>query len=360
MSEIEELIKTISGEEKNEGEGLSLNDILVKGKDVIQFLWSKKWIVIIAGILGGVIGLVYAFNKVVKYDAHYTFTVGSSNSHSGTLGGLSSLLNFGGGSMDAFSGDNVLELLKSRALLEKTLLSPTVYQGDSITFMEYALICDSTRAKCEKSSSDKASSDKGITSICDVSYPLGQDRSTFSRAQDSILNIFAETLIKNNINVYRRDKKLSFMEYSFYHTNEDFAKAFSTAHLNEVCTFHINTKTSLARRNINSFQQKADSIRRDLDRSLSKRAAYSDGNRNANGLMTAVNQLKLETDIQILGTTYTEMTKNIEMLKLDLARETPLINIIDGPIKPLPNDKTRKMKSIVIGGFIGGFLSCIA
>lgn len=150
------------------------------------------------------------------------------------------------------------------------------------------------------------------------------------------------------------------MEFSFLHSDEDFAQAFSSAHLKEVCEFHIDTKTSLARKNINSFQNKADSIRKDLDKSLNKRAAFSDGNRNANGQITAVNQLKIETDIQILSTTYTEMIKNIEMLKLDLARETPLINIIDEPIKPLPNDKTRKLKYVISGGFLAGFLSCLA
>mgnify|MGYP003297570645 FL=1 len=101
-------------------------------------------------------------------------------------------------------------------------------------------------------------------------------------------------------------------------------------------------------------------MRRELDKALSSRAYYADGNMNAARQIVGVQLRKLETDIQILATSYAEMIKNIEVLKLDLARETPLIQIIDSPIFPLPNDKMRKAKWIVIGGFLGGFLSCLA
>ena len=197
-------------------------------------------------------------------------------------------------------------------------------------------------------------------SICDVEFPYGQERSTFTRVQDSILLAKAESLLKNNVMVEKRDKKLSYVEYVFTYTNETFAKEFALSHLNQVSSFYVNTKTELSRLNIASFQNQADSVRRELDKALSSRAYYADGNMNAARQIVSVQLRKLETDIQILATSYAEMIKNIEVLKLDLARETPLIQIIDSPIFPLPNDKMRKLKGIVVGGFIGGFLSCLA
>ena len=357
MSELNDIMNLLNEEEDKDSK-ISLKEIITTVKKYISLLWGKKWIIVAAGIIGGIIGLVYAFNRKTTYTAQYSFTVGGSSSSSTSLSGLSSLLNLGGNSMDAFSGDNVLELIKSYALVEKTLLSPAVHDGDSITFIEYALICDSVRAECEKGTSKEKESD--IVSICDVSFPLGQERETFSRAQDSILHKMAGNLLSQNISAIRKDKKLSFMIYSFSYTDEEFARDFSAAHLREVSNFYIDTKTSLARKNIETFQEKADSVRRKLDQCFSRRASFADANRNANGQMVSVTQWKIDTDIQILSNTYTEMLKNLEVLKLNLAKETPFIQVIDEPRLPLSNDKMRKLKGIISGGFLGGFLSCLA
>ena len=88
------------------------------------------------------------------------------------------------------------------------------------------------------------------------------------------------------------------------------------------------------------------------------RAYYADENINAAKQIVGVQLQKKQTDIQIYATSYAEMIKNIEMLKLDLARETPLIQIIDSPVYPLDTDKSRKIKGIILGGFLAGFMIC--
>lgn len=354
MSDLDELYKALMDEPKNKS-SIGLKDIIVVARRYWSFLWSKKWIVISLAVIGAIIGYIYAYNRKITYTANYVFTVGGSGS-SGALS-LTSLLGMGGGSMDAFSGDNVLELLKSRTIVEKTLLSPCEYKGDSITFMEYSLICDSIRKKCE--SGDMPEAKEGQTSICDIHYPLGQDRSCFSRVQDSILMVKSASFLKNNISVSRRDKKLSYMEYWFSNTDEEFAKSFSKAHLKAATDFYIDTKTSLSRKNLASFQEKADSIREELNKTIVKMSAYTDGNRNASGTFVTAQLKKYEIDVQVLSTAYQELEKNIKVLELDLAKETPLIQVIDSPVLPLPNDKLRKLKAFVIGGFLGGFLACL-
>lgn len=339
--------------EESKTSSMSLTDIVTIVKKYWNFLWEKKWIIIISGVLCGILGFVYVCNKKITYTAHYVFTVGSSGASNGIS--LSALLGMGGGSMDAFSGDNVLELLKSRTIVENTLLSPCLYNGDTITFMEYSLICDSVRAKCESEEREK---EENKVSICDVTFPVGQARETFTRVQDSILMMKSGSLLKNNIAVARREKKLSYMEYDFIYTDEDFAKSFSAEHLKVAADFYVQTKTHISGTNLYSFQQKADSIRGELDKTIAKSSAYMDGNRNASGSYVSAQLKKYEVDIQVLSATYQEIQKNIKTLELDLARETPLIQIIDKPFHPLPNDKVRKLKGLIAGGFLGGFLAC--
>lgn len=362
MSDIEEILKSFGGEQDEE-QKLSIKKVISNIKEYWTILWNKKWIIVAAAIIGAILGYIYAYNRKPSYTANYTFTVGGSSSSTSGFGGLSSLLSIAGGSMDAFSGDNVLELIKSHSLVEGTLLSAITYKGDSITFMEYALICDSIRAKCEKrkekmGEEEEEEEEENEISICDVEFPLGQKRETFSRAQDSILTAYAQRLIDGNIQTSRRDKKLSFMDFSFRYGNEEFAKLFSEAHLQEVSKYYIQTKTCLAQKNINTFQEKADSIKNKLDQCFVRRASYADANRNGNGQITSVAQWKIDTDIQILSTTYAEMLKNLELMKMNLAKETPLIQIIDQPRYPLANDKMRKLKGFINGGFLCGFLAC--
>jgi uncharacterized protein involved in exopolysaccharide biosynthesis len=48
--------------------------------------------------------------------------------------------------------------------------------------------------------------------------------------------------------------------------------------------------------------------------------------------------------------------KNLELSKLSLRKETPLIQVIDKPILPLPVEKFGKSRGIMMGGFLAGFL----
>jgi hypothetical protein len=53
------------------------------------------------------------------------------------------------------------------------------------------------------------------------------------------------------------------------------------------------------------------------------------------------------------------LVKNLELSKLSLRKETPLIQVIDKPILPLPMEKFGKSKGVLLGGFLAGFLVVI-
>ena len=342
-------------EEKNDS--LSLEEIIAQVRIYWDALWRMKWVIIACGLIGGGLGITYSILRKTNYKASYVFSIEGSGS-SGTASALSSLaglIGFGGGTTGAFSGDNVVELLKSKRLIEKTLLSSTEIRGIQETFIEYYIAVNEMRKDCEN-----AKKEEGVVTICDIYFPLGQERETFTRKQDSVLIRFSSSLLQNSIAVAKRDKKLAFVDLSITSADELFAKYFAEALLKEVSAFYIDTKTSLSRKNVEVFQLQADSVRKALNNALSSRAYYADENVNAAKQVVGVQLQRKQMDIQIYGTAYAEMIKNIEMLKLDLARETPLIQIIDSPVLPLDNDKWGKKKGLIAGGFLGGFLSSMA
>ncbi len=48
--------------------------------------------------------------------------------------------------------------------------------------------------------------------------------------------------------------------------------------------------------------------------------------------------------------------KNLELSKITLRKETPLIQVIDQPVFPLEKQSFGKAKGIMIGGILFGFV----
>jgi hypothetical protein len=332
---------------------ISLKELIVKAKEWWQYLLSK-WIIILAfGLGGAVIGLVVSLLTPPKYTAKLSFALVEKSAGGGGLAdlassfGLSSML--GGGSSGAFSGDNLLEIMQSPHTIDQTLLSPVVYNGKKQNLVEVYIQFNELRKDWQKNEKNKE--------LQTLSFPIGQQRETFTRAQDSVMNgIYTKLMKSNSLSIARKDKKLSFVNVSFTSKDEVFSKLFEEKLMEVTYGFYRETRTAQSRANINMMQAKADSIKKLYESSLYKSAGYSQVNINQALAFAAVPKQKQEYNSQLYATVYTEVLKNLETLKLDLARETPIVQIIDTPRFPLEKEKLGKIKAVAIGGIAGGFL----
>ncbi|RZK11617.1 MAG: lipopolysaccharide biosynthesis protein, partial [Flavobacterium sp.] len=113
---------------KKEDDEISLKDLILKIKEWWNYLWSKKWIIMAAGIVGGLLGLGYSFIKKPIYTATTTFVLESGEKSGGlaAYAGVASMMgiDLGSGGGGIFQGDNILDLYRSRKMIEKTLFSP--------------------------------------------------------------------------------------------------------------------------------------------------------------------------------------------------------------------------------------------
>lgn len=352
--DIEDLLQMDESSERK----ISFADIKRIIKDYCTYIWDKKWILVIAGIVGCIVGIVHAYIYKPSYTATYKFSIESKGGSGGGLSALSMLAGLNSSS-GTFSGDNLVELFRSRSMVEMALLKPVVIEGDTMNLLEYKILSDSMRVKCDDIQVKEESSNTFVASICDVTFPYGQSRETFSREQDSILMGIASGLMKKNIQIEKLDKKLSYANFSVISKNEKFAKEFSYAMIKTVFDFYLESKREKVQRNIDEFQTRADSIRKELNKSLYAAAHYRDLNMNPSKSVLGVEQLKYQTDIQINTAAYTEIVKNIEVMKLDMAKSEPLIQEIDVPRYPLANDKKGKVKTGIKYGFVFGFLTIV-
>ncbi|RZL46011.1 MAG: lipopolysaccharide biosynthesis protein [Pedobacter sp.] len=337
----------------NDSDGVSLKEFILKIQEYWRFLLSKWKIIIIAGLIGAIAGIIYSVQKKEVYTAELSFALQDEKSGGGigVASGLASQFGIDvGGGGGQFFGDNLLELIKSRYIVEKALLYPVNIKSKKTTLAEYYIDFNSLREKWK---------DKPM--VNNIHYLSGTDRTKFTLKQDSVLGSFYKELIKNSLVVDKIDKKLSIYSIKVNSTNELFSKTFAETLANVVSEFYIQTKTEKASRSVSVLKHQADSVRTILNASIYGVASSLDASPNPNPALLSlrVPSQKKTVDVQINTTILNELYKNLEYSKMTLLQETPLIQLIDRPILPLDKNKPGLMKSSLIGAILFSFLTAL-
>jgi hypothetical protein len=338
---------------KNDPNEISLKEVFGRVSLACKYLLSKWIIIVSCGVLGSLVGLVWAIIKKPAYTATSTFVLEDNNKSGGLsqYAGLASLagIDIGGGSAGGiFQGDNILELYKSRVMIEKTLLSDVfINEKKQLLIDRYVDFNKLRPIWLEKDH---------ITSIS-----FNGDPGKFNRKQDSIISSIVNIINKDVLEVSKLDKKLSIIKVDVVTSDELFSKEFNIKLVETVNNFYTQTKTKKSYQNVIILQKQVDSVKRVLNYSITGVASALDAAPNANPVLTSlrVPSQKKQIDVQANTAIYEEIVKNLEISKISLRQETPLIQLIDKPVLPLYVERLGKLKGLVVGGFIVGFLTIL-
>lgn len=337
----------------NQFSGISFGELWSSIQDSIKFV-INKWVLILSLILlGGIAGALYATFKRPIYTATTTFVLeaGDNASGLGQYAGLASMVgvDIGGSGGSLFQGDNIIELYKSRSMIQKTLLSP-IGEGSGHLLVDSFLEFNKDNGRWKKDSL-----------LTNINFRLNPGQK-FSRLQDSILGKVYDDIIENYLSVTKPDEKLSIFKVDVKAENELFAKAFNDHIVKTVNDFYVNTKTKKSAENVYILQRKTDSVRRSMNANIYSAAAIADATPNLNVTRQAQriapvqrSQFSAETNKAILG----ELVKNLELSKISLMKEAPLIQIIDNPIFPLKVKKVGPIKGALLGMILFGLISTL-
>ncbi len=339
---------------------ISLREIILKIRDSWRYLSSRWFIILTFGLLGAGLGFAYAYFKKPVYTATTTFVLEDEKSGGGlsNLAGLASMagVDMGGGGGGIFQGDNILGFYKSRTMLEQTLLTPVEIAGRKQLLIDRYIDFNGLRTGwAEKPSlANLEFTPDSLSSEVVLLKP--------NRLRDSVIGVIVNDLNKNYLHVARPDIKLGTINVDVKSRDELFAKAFNDELVKNVNEFYVNTKTQKTLQNVKILQHKADSVRAVMNGAIYRAIAVADATPNLNPTRQIQRvapaqkaQYSAETNKAILA----EMLKNLEMSKMALLKETPLIQVIDQPIYPLEVEKFGNIKAIAIGGLLGGAIICI-
>lgn len=332
---------------------ISLKEVILKIRRLFHFLLSKWKTILLVGILGSILGFVYAHARKPVYTATCTFVLdeGKSSGGLGQYAGLAAMagINIGGGASDGlFQGDNILELYKSRRMLQKTLLSYGEFNGKiDLLINRYVEINNLREAWEEKPKT------KGLR--------FDIPRTEYSRLHDSVIGSIVSDINKNYLSVSKLDRKLNILKVDVKSEDEQFAKNFNDQVVTNVNAFYTETKTKKQEENIHILKNQADSVRAVLNTSIAGTATSLDANPNANAALQIlrVPSQRKQIDVQANSAIYAEVIKNLEMAKLAALQDAPLIQVVDSATYPLEKASIGKLKGLLMGMFIGVFISCV-
>ncbi len=331
-----------------EGGDFSIRATFMSLKGSVLYLFSKWYILLIVGILGGVTGIIFATLEKAQYESKLTFSLGESG---GGLSGALSLaaefgFNIGGAGTDIFSGDNIMSILTSRRIIEEVFLSSDTVDGKIVSMADLFI----AQNKLDFSKNKK---------IGPISYPVGMDRKKFTYHQDSILFTFYENTIKKSLRVKKPDKRLNFYEINYVSRNERFSKVFTEKLVNQATLFYTELKSKRSRETLEILTDRAQAMRGGVKSAIQKQAAIKDANVNPAFSGTIATVQQQQVDATAYGKAYEEIFKTLELARYQYLNDIPLLQIIDYPNYPMRKIKSGRLKSAVIGGILAGLFTVL-
>jgi len=299
------------------------------------------------------LGIFYAWVTKPKFESRISFALEENNSGLGG-GAINLAAEFGfnlGGSSSIFSGDNILQIISSRRVIENVLLSiDTLSDGKAITMAQYLLDLSKEPAKKQ---------DKEKERIANVSFPVGKERTKFTYLEDSVLFILYEEEVLPNLIAHRPDKKLGIFEVRFTSSEERFAKVFSERLIKETSDFYTELRSKKSRQTLEILQSRVDALRGNVSSAIGGRTAIQDANLNPAFAAAQAPIQEKQVDLSAYSAAYAELFKNLELARYQYLQDVPLLQVIDKTDYPLKRLKKGRLFMGLLFGTLAGIITVI-
>lgn len=314
----------------------------------IQLVLKRWWLFLIVGLLAGTGGIINASFKKPVFESRLTFAIDAGSNEGAASGAMNLAAQFGfafGSGQNMFTGDNILEILKSRRIVENVLLSVDTFNNKAYTLAEYYIEISGFREVLD-----------GNARIKNVHFPVGSAKKSLSYLQDSILNLLFLGFNRENIIASRPDKKLSIYELKIVSLDERFSKIFTDRIIEQASSFYTEITSKKDRETLQILEQRVASLKSNVGASISSRASSQDANVNPAFVAAQSPILMQQYNMQAYGEAYKEMFKTLEMARYQYLKTIPLVQIIDSADYPMKKVKKGKLKTAILFSFVACFI----
>ena len=304
---------------------------------IVEIIKKKWYIFLTIGLISGIFGYVYAYFSKPQYQSRLTFTLDGGSGESGLSGALNlaSQLGLGGGSnQNMFEGDNILEVIKSRRIIESVLLTPIDINGTTKTLADYYISISNFKSKFNNTPRLKN------IHFTDIENNINNQ----SILRDSILFELYKDVSKNVIEISRPDKKNSIYALQVTSNDEKFSKIFTDKIIEASGTYYIKITSQKDSQIVDVLEKRVESLRNKLNDGVFSKAINQDNNLNPAFAVGQANSQIQQFNILSYSEAYKELFKTLELARYQYLKKIPLLQIIDQADYPMEMKRPGKLK----------------
>ena len=301
--------------------------------EIFKKIYKSRKFILIISFSFALLGVAVALLSPIKFSSETIFITQNQESNSSSLSGVASLvgINLGtsnfGGEIPASMYPQVIQSPKFKRLL----LNSNIDFDNKINLKQYLIDYHKLNSENNKINSDLY----------------------VSKLENDCFEIIDEII---SVNVNQKDgfvtlsATLPIAEYSAILAKK--AKEI----LQEII---INNKIESANQNLIFSQQQLEEKKLIFDEIQAKLAYFSDSNLNSVNSFVINERDKLEAEFQIIKAVVTELSKQVEQVKLQVSKDTPVFSTIKESVIPINRTSPKRTQLVIIYGFIGFVISIL-
>ena len=299
--------------------------------EILKKIYKSRKFILIISFSFALLGVVVAMLSPIKFSSETIFITQNQESNSSSLSGVASLVGINLG-VSNFGGEipsSMYPQVTQSPKFKRLLLNSNIDFDNKINLKQYLI--DYYKLNTEN---DKINSDLYV-----------------SKLENHCFEIIDEII---SVNVNQKDgfitlsSTLPVAEYSAILTKK--AKEI----LQEII---INNKIESANQNLIFSQQQLEEKKLIFDEIQAKLAYFSDSNLNSVNSFVINERDKLEAEFQIINAVVTELSKQVEQVKLQVSKDTPVFSTIKEAVIPNKRTSPKRTQLIIIFGFLGLVIS---
>ena len=299
--------------------------------EILKKIYQSRKFILIISFSFALLGVAVAMLSPIKFSSETIFITQNQESNSSSLSGVASLVGINLGASN-FGGDlpsSMYPQVTQSPKFKRLLLNSNIDFDNKINLKQYLI--DYYKLNTEN---DKINSDLYVSEL-----------------ENDCFEIIDEII---SVNVNQKDGFISLSatlpvaEYSAILTKK--AKEI----LQEII---INNKIESANQNLIFSQQQLKEKKLIFDEIQAKLAYFSDSNLNSVNSFVINEKDKLEAEFQIINAVVTELSKQVEQVKLQVSKDTPVFSTIKEAVIPNKRTSPKRTQLVIIFGFLGLVIS---
>ncbi|GAB3944199.1 Wzz/FepE/Etk N-terminal domain-containing protein [Spirosoma harenae] len=329
--------------------------IEIRLNDIITVLKSSTRRLILGGLIGLVIGALYAFSKPNIFKSTATL-LPEVQSKSG-MGGLSSLAGLAGLNVDNINGPDAIrpelypDVLKSIPFALE-LLKQEVYSKQLKTKLTFEAYITETGKSA-------------IGSMLAKLFPPSSDKieladpKNFSKAIQLTTEQYNLTkAVLAGIDP-QYDKKSGIITITATETDPVVAATVARLSVEYLTNYITGYRTEKARRQVIFLEQRVSESKARYQAAEYAISNYRDRNRNVYLETAKINEQRLQADYLLEQTVYNDLSKQLEQAKIKVQEDTPVFKVLEPPTVPLR--KSAPGRTLIMLGFavVGAIVSLL-